>query len=166
MSLTTIAAPVRPDETLIHLPPSRSERFLRSDFIAAAIVFFVTLGVYIATLAPTVTLEDSGELITAATKFGVPHPPGYPTWTMSGFLISHLVPFGSLAWRVNLQSAIFAAAANTVLTLLFCHSGRWLLQRWTEPEVQSKVRPYIFYTGILTGLVLGFSNVMWSQAVY
>jgi tetratricopeptide (TPR) repeat protein len=165
MSLTTVAAPVVPDETLLRLPPSRPERFQRSDFIATGLVFFITLGVYIATLAPNVTLEDSGELITAAAKFGVGHPPGYPLWTMMGFAISHLLPFGNLAWRINLLSALFGAAANGVLTLLVCHSGRWLLQRWTEPEAQAAVRPYVFYAGLLSGLTIGFSDVMWSQAV-
>jgi tetratricopeptide (TPR) repeat protein len=165
MSLTTVAAAIQPDETLDKLPPSRPERFQRSDFIAAGLVFFITLGVYIATLAPDVTLEDSGELITAATKFGVGHPPGYPLWTMSGFLLSHLLPFGGLAWRINLLCALFGAASNAVLTLLACHSGRWLLQRWTEPQHQAAVRPYVFYIGLLVGLVIGFSDVMWSQAV-
>jgi tetratricopeptide (TPR) repeat protein len=165
MALTTVAATVQPDETLARLPPSTPERFLRSDFIAAGLVFLVTLGVYIATLAPNVTLEDSGELITAAAKFGVGHPPGYPFWTMSGFLLSHLLPFGNLAWRINLLCALFGATSNGVLTLLACHSGRWLLQRWTTPEIQHEVRPYVFYTGLLVGLVIGFSDVMWSQAV-
>ena len=165
MALTTVAATIQPDDTLSKLPPSRPERFLRSDWIAAAIVFFVTLGVYVATLAPNVTLEDSGELITAAAKFGVGHPPGYPFWTMSGFLLSHLLPFGGLAWRINLLCALFGALSNAVLTLLACHSGRWLLQRWTTPELQSEVRPYVFYIGLLVGLVIGFSDVMWSQAV-
>jgi len=64
MSLTTVAATVVPDPVLAKLPPSKPERFQRSDFIAAAIVFLVTFGVYVATLAPNVTLEDSGELIT------------------------------------------------------------------------------------------------------
>jgi len=165
MSLSTIAGPVQPDTTRAHLPPSRPERFQRSDFIAAAFVFFITLGVYIATLSPTVTLEDSGELITGAATFGVPHPPGYPLWTMSGFLFSHLVPFGNVAWRVNLQSAFFGAAANAVLTLLVCHSGRWLLQRWTDGPVQPLARRFSFYAGMLAGLVLGFSDIMWSQGV-
>jgi tetratricopeptide (TPR) repeat protein len=165
MSLTTVAATIQPDQTLLRLPPSRPERFQRSDFIAAGLVFFVTLGVYIATLAPNVTLEDSGELITAATKFGVGHPPGYPLWTMSGFLLSHLLPFGSLAWRINLLCALFGGLSNAILTLLVCHSGRWLLQRWTEPAIQVQVRPYVFYTGLLVGLTIGFSDVMWSQAV-
>jgi tetratricopeptide (TPR) repeat protein len=165
MSLTTVAATIDKPAPLGPLPPSRPERFLRSDFIAGAIVFLVTLGVYIATLAPNVTLEDSGELITAAAKFGVPHPPGYPLWTMTGFLISHLFSFGNLAWRVNLLSALIGAAANAVLALLVCHSGRWLLQRWAQPETQPLARGFSFYGGILAGLVIGFSDVMWGQAV-
>ena len=128
-------------------------------------MFLVTFGVYVATLAPNVTLEDSGELITAAAKFGVGHPPGYPLWTMSGFLLTHLLPFGNLAWKMNLLDAILGALSNAILTLLVCHSGRWLLQRWTEPEHQAAVRPYVFYAGLLAGLVIGFSDVMWSQAV-
>ena len=165
MSLTTIAGPVQPDATISLLPPSKPERFQRSDFIAAAFVFFLTLGVYIATLSPTVTLEDSGELITGAAKFGVPHPPGYPLWTMSGFLFTHLIPFGNAAWRVNLQSAFFGAAANAVLTLLVCHSGRWLVQRWTDAAGQLLARRFTFYAGMFAGLVIGFSDVMWSQGV-
>jgi hypothetical protein len=165
MSLTTVAATIPRDTVREQLPPTRPERFHRSDFIGAAIVFLVTLGVYIATLAPNVTLEDSGELITAATKFGVPHPPGYPLFTMAGFLISHLFPFGNLAWRINLLSALFGACSNAVITLLVCHSGRWLLQRWTDPATQARVRPLAFYAGILAGLTIGFSDVVWSQAV-
>ena len=69
MSLTTVAATIQPDQELLNLPPSRPERFQRSDFIAAALVALVTFSVYAATLAPSVTLEDSGELITAAAKF-------------------------------------------------------------------------------------------------
>ena len=165
MSLTTVSAPVMPDPRLAALPPSHPEHFQRSDFIAAGLVFFITLGVYIATLAPNVTLEDSGELITAAAKFGVPHPPGYPLWTMSGFILSHLLPFGNLAWRINLLSALFGAAANSILTLLVCHSGRWLVQRWTDAPVQPMARQFCFYAGLFAGFTLGFSNVMWSQAV-
>ena len=40
----------------------------------------------IATLAPEVTLQDSGELVTGAFTFGVPHPPGYPLHAMAARL--------------------------------------------------------------------------------
>jgi len=165
MSLTTVAGTIPPDPVLAKLPPSRAERFQRSDFIAAGIVFLVTFGVYVATLAPNVGLLDSGELITAAAKFGVGHPPGYPFWTICGFALTHLLPFGNLAWKMNLLDASFGAISNAVLTLLVCHSGRWLLQRWTEPQYQAALRPYVFYAAIMAGLVIGFSDVMWSQAV-
>jgi tetratricopeptide (TPR) repeat protein len=165
MSLTTVAAHVVPDPVLARVPASTPERFQRSDFIAAAITFLVTFGVYVATLAPNVGLLDSGELITAAAKFGVGHPPGYPFWTICGFLLTHLLPFGNLAWKMNLLDALFGALSNAVLTLLVCHSGRWLLQRWTEPEHQAAVRPYVFYAAVMAGIVIGFSDVMWSQAV-
>ena len=165
MSLSTVASPLPADRVRPLLPASRPERFLRTDFIAAGLVFLVTLGVYILTLSPSVTLEDSGELITGAADFGVPHPPGYPLWTMSGFLFSHLVPFGGVAWRVNLESAVFGALANAVLTLLVCHSGRWLAQRWVGEEMQPLAQRLMFYIGLFAGLVIGFSDVMWSQGV-
>ena len=163
MSLSTVAAPMAPGGNRPALPATRPERFERSDFIAAALVCAITFLVYVLTLSPCVTLEDSGELITGAADFGVPHPPGYPLWTMSGYLFSHLVPFGNAAWRVNLQSAFYGALANAILTLLVCHSGRWLAQRWAGPELRPLVRRWMFYIGLLAGLVIGFSDVMWSQ---
>ena len=45
---------------------------------AAAIVFAAALTLYLFTLAPTVTLVDSGELNVTAAKLGVAHPPGLP----------------------------------------------------------------------------------------
>ena len=74
----------------------------------------VALALFVLTLAPTVTAEDSGELIAAAWHFGVPHPPGYPLWTFLCGLFMHLVPFGEIAWRANLFSAVCSAAAAVV----------------------------------------------------
>ena len=74
----------------------------------------VALALFVSTLAPTVTAEDSGELIAAAWHFGIPHPPGYPLWTLLCGLFMHLVPFGEIAWRANLFSAVCSAAAAVV----------------------------------------------------
>ena len=52
-------------------------------FIAAGLVTFAG---YWYTLAPSVTLEDSGGFLTAAHNLGVAHPPGYPVWTVFRFL--------------------------------------------------------------------------------
>ncbi|PTX97592.1 hypothetical protein DB346_21630 [Verrucomicrobia bacterium LW23] len=143
---------------------SPSPPWERCDYIALAITFVVTLGVYIGTMAPSVTLEDSGELITGAAHFGVPHPPGYPMWTIFGWIISQIVPIGNLAWRINLESALFAALANGLLAGTCSHVGRWLFAEMM-PHKPHVLRMICFHSGLTAGMVLGFSDVMWSQAV-
>jgi hypothetical protein len=42
-------------------------------------------------------------------------PTGYPLYVLLGWLWSHLLPAGNVAWRMNLLSAVFAAATVVVL---------------------------------------------------
>ena len=83
--------------------------------LGAAWPALVVLVVFILTLAPSVTGEDSGELITAAHFFGVPHPPGYPLWTILCGICTHVVPLGTIAWRANLFSAVCTAGGVAFL---------------------------------------------------
>jgi hypothetical protein len=83
----------------------------------AALVFAAALAVYLATLAPTVTFVDGGELIVAAGYLGVAHPPGTPLYLMLAHLFT-LLPVGNVAWRVNFASALFAALASAMTALL------------------------------------------------
>jgi 4-amino-4-deoxy-L-arabinose transferase-like glycosyltransferase len=55
-----------------------------------------------------VGLGDSAELVVASYTLGVPHATGYPVYTWVGKLFS-LLPFGSIAFRLNLMSALFAS---------------------------------------------------------
>src|SRR3989339_281858 len=84
---------------------------------SACVVFFISFAVYFITLCPTVYTGDSGGLITAAYTLGVPHSPGYPLYCLLGKLFT-FVPLGSIAFRVNLLSAFFAALACAVIYLL------------------------------------------------
>ena len=70
------------------------------------------------TLAPTVTLWDAGEFITAAKVLGVPHPPGTPLFVLAGHVWGAVMPIGSYAWRLNLMSACFSAAGAGCLFLV------------------------------------------------
>ena len=104
--------------------------FRRSDWVAFGLTFLIALTVYVLTCAPTVTLEDSGELITASDYLGVPHPPGYPSWTVITWMFVKL--FGGAtylghpnpAWAAALASAFFGALTCGVLALLISSSGR------------------------------------------
>ncbi|RJP21311.1 MAG: DUF2723 domain-containing protein [Candidatus Abyssobacteria bacterium SURF_5] len=79
-----------------------------------AVLFGIVLAVYVKTLCPTVYWEDAGELITVAHVLGIAHPPGHPLYTIIAHLFS-LIPLGSIAWRVNLMSAVFAALAAALV---------------------------------------------------
>src|SRR5438876_11500438 len=89
----------------------------KAELLCAGAVFLVALLLYSRTLAPTVTLVDSGELILVAQGLGVAHPPGFPLWVILAHVAS-LVPFGNVAVRINFSSALFAALACSMLTLV------------------------------------------------
>jgi hypothetical protein len=73
-------------------------------------VFLVTLGLYIKTMAPTVSFWDCGEFIACSYTIGVPHPPGAPLYVLLGRVFS-LLPLGEPAWRVTLMSVVSSALA-------------------------------------------------------
>jgi len=66
---------------------------------------------YVRTLAPGLTYGDGGDLTVAAYQLGVPHPPGYPLYTLLGHVWLSLVPVKDAAWRMNLFSAVCACLA-------------------------------------------------------
>jgi hypothetical protein len=96
---------------------SKAIRPFRAELVCAGAVFLVALFLYSWTLAPAVTLTDSGELIVVAHGLGIAHPPGFPLWVILAHLAS-LVPLGNVAVRINFASAIFAAFASAMLTLV------------------------------------------------
>ena len=52
---------------------------------------------------------DGGELLVAAHGLGIPHPPGYPTYTLLLRSFATLVPIGDFAFRGTLLSAVLAS---------------------------------------------------------
>src|SRR5919204_34404 len=81
------------------------------------VALLVLLG-FVITLAPTVTLWDAGEFITAAKVLGVPHPPGTPLFVLLGHVWAGVIRLGQYAWRLNLMSASFSAAGAGYLFLV------------------------------------------------
>src|SRR5690349_12233028 len=82
-------------------------------YAPAAIGWALTLGalvLYTLTLAPSVMPGDYAEFQFSAAILGVPHPTGYSLYILLGKLFT-LLPFGDVAYRVNLSSAVYMAAA-------------------------------------------------------
>jgi 4-amino-4-deoxy-L-arabinose transferase-like glycosyltransferase len=115
-------------------------------------VVLISLLFYLRTLAPTVlyydptAFPDSVVLQVQAIVLGIPHTTGYPTWVMLTHLFTYL-PVGDPAYRTNLSSAVYAAAA-VLLVYLLC-------LRLTKCVVPSCVGALLF----------GLSRDFWSQAV-
>lgn len=91
--------------------------FFRRDLVAAGILFLFALIVYVRTLAPDVLFGDSGEFQVLAGTGGLAHTTGYPIYLLIAKLFSWL-PIASIAYRVNLQSAVMGAIAVSELYLL------------------------------------------------
>src|SRR5512141_2000682 len=90
----------------------------------AELAAFVTLlVVYVATLAPGVTLWDSGEFLAAIHSVGIPHPPGTPLYILVANVWAHLLsPIIGFAYSINLLSAVCTAIAGAICANLFV---RW-----------------------------------------
>src|SRR5205809_7833039 len=151
----------------------RQIRSFRAELLCAGVVFVATLLLYSWTLAPTVTLTDSGELIVVAHGLGVAHPPGFPVWIILAHLAS-LVPLGNVAVRINFASALFAALASAMLTLVVAEliiTASYLPKtkergaRKKTKTADSAVDPVlIFAPAVGAGLLMASSRTLWSYA--
>ena len=112
-------------------------------------VLFIPLIVFIYCLCPTVFVGDAGDFLTASFTLGIPHPPGYPLYTMLGHVFMQLPIHAGLsepAYRMNLMSAVCAWAA---CVFMFLFLTRVLRSDWTA---------------LVGALVLAFSSQFWQHA--
>ncbi len=133
--------------------------FGQRNKIVAGLVFFVTTVIYLSTLAPTVAFWDCGEFITTAYTLGIPHPPGAPFYTLLGRIFS-MLPFGEIAFRVNLLSA--AAGIATVVLIYLCTVR--LLSTWLDRE-NTIQQVAILVGGVVASLSTAFSFSFWNNAI-
>ncbi|MEN9676687.1 MAG: hypothetical protein RIS76_2583 [Verrucomicrobiota bacterium] len=170
--------PVRkssPATTALSIPPPSVpeeglavRNFFRPvDWLTLVVVTTVMLITYLFTIAPDLTLEDSGELAVGSMYAGVPHPPGYPLWTIYSWAFTKILPFSSMAWRVAVSSAVAAAFSAGIIGLMVSRGSSLILEsidlfkdlsrKWENPQC--------FVSGLVSGLLIGFNGFIWSQAV-
>jgi thioredoxin-like negative regulator of GroEL len=156
-------APSTPEVIPTHTPPL----FRRTDWLTFLITTLVVWFGYYWTLAPDLTLEDSGELAVASLYGGIPHPPGYPVWTIYTYFWANWLPFGNIAWRVALGEATAGAIACGLLGLLISRGSSMLMEGIAQiKEIAGKWENAIcVVSGFVGGLLLGFNGYMWSQSV-
>ncbi len=137
------------------------------DWLTFVLVTLFVMAGYLYTVAPDLTLEDSGELAVGSMYAGVPHPPGYPVWTIYSWLFTKILPFSSIAWRVAVSSAV-AAALSAGLTALLISRGSSLILEGIDlfKDLPRRTENAItFVSAWVGGSLLGFNGFIWSQGV-
>jgi tetratricopeptide (TPR) repeat protein len=137
------------------------------DWLTFGLGFLLVMVGYFFTLAPDLTLEDSGELAVGSFYAGIPHPPGYPVWTIYTWLWSNLLPWGNVAWRVALGEAFSAALACGFLGLLVSRGSSMFLEGLEELKTMTGrwEAAICVVSGVVAAGLLGFNGYMWSQSV-
>ena len=161
----TVAPPAKPDAT----PPVRlapPPLFRTIDWAALIVTFVFVFIAYYLTLAPEMTLEDSGELATGSFYAGIPHPPGYPVWTIFTHFFT-LLPFNNVAWRVGVAGAFAGALASGLLALIVSRGSSMMIESIDDLKNFDRrwENAICIVSGFVSGLLIGFNGYMWSQAV-
>jgi len=86
---------------------------------------------------------DVGEMQTVPYILGIAHPTGFPAFVLAGWAFTHLLPFGSVAWRTTLLCAL--AMALTA----------WLVYRMALDEVGDAA------VALLAALSFAFTALAW-----
>ncbi|MBR1871406.1 MAG: DUF2723 domain-containing protein [Kiritimatiellae bacterium] len=162
---------------ILSVEPAKGRFFRPVDWTAFWGATAIAFLVYFFTLGPSVGLEDSGELATAGDHLGVPHPPGYPFWTLCSYLFCRLFSWVTYqghptpAYAISLLSAVFGALAAGCAAMLITRSASdWLdgnrsssasISASSSPAVNAKIA---LAAGLGGSLVFAFSPVEWSQS--
>ncbi len=152
-----------PKQPNLALPPL----FRPIDWLTFGLAVLLAFVGYYLTLAPEVTLQDSGELATGSFYAGVPHPPGYPLWTIFTWLFTKLVPVANVAYRVALASAVSGALAVGLLGLVVSRGSSMIIEGIAEfKDIPHRLEDAIcVVSGLVAGMLLAYNGYMWSQSV-
>ena len=133
--------------------------------LAVGPVVLLAFGVYLCTLSPSITWShngmDSGDFAAAVACHGVPHPTGYPTYLVLADLFAPL-PWGDLAYRLNLLSASAGALSAGLIVLL---ALRTLPIEGESPKEKRWANPALAISALSAGFVFAFNSLVWSQAI-
>ena len=158
-----VSAPVAEPPPPAHVP----SLFRPIDWVTFGITALIVMLSYWWTLAPDLTLEDSGELAVGSFYAGVPHPPGYPVWTIYSWLFTVLVPISNIAYRVALSSAFAGALSCGMIALMVSRGSSMMIEGIADlKNLERRMENALcVVAGLVAGLLMGFNGFMWSQAV-
>jgi hypothetical protein len=125
-------------------------------------LFAFSLAIYVATMSRGITWlnsgHDGGDFISAARAFGVPHPTGYPSYTLLLRVFGDVVAIGDHAFRGNLLSALLGA-----LSVPFVYVAALRLLRMLPVREVGGNRS-LQASAVIAALSFATSRLFWSQS--
>jgi len=79
------------------------------------LLVLVSAGLYLATAQREPAFWDTGEMQAVPWILGIAHPTGFPAFVLGAYAFSHVVPFGSVAWRMSAFSALAVVVSTFAL---------------------------------------------------
>jgi len=137
--------------------PRQETKDTKPDVLLALALGVGSFVLYVVTLAPTVLFADGGEFQFVPYILGVAHPTGYPLYLLLGWVWSHALPIGHVAYRMNLFSALWAGLA---VGLSYLVALRFI--RLVVPEIGLLT---IRLSAVVAALTFAVGETFWSQAV-
>ena len=115
----------------------------RSDRFASLLAFAVPLAVYAVSAHRDVGYWDVGEMDTVPWILGIAHPTAFPAYVLIGWVWSHALTFGSVAFRMSLLSAAGVSVAA------WC-AGRVVRDAWPDDPWLGTGCAWLFAFGVVT----------------
>ncbi len=128
--------------------------------IVAAVIFLVSLVVFIKTLSDTVVFWDVGEFIAATYLMQVPHPPGSPLFLILAKVFAMFPTAHDPAVRVHLISPFASALTAAFLYLSIVK----LILSWRDKPQTLVDKLAIYGSAAIGALSLTFSPTFWFNA--
>ncbi len=129
--------------------------------IFPVLAFIIPFIVYMITLVPGITYTDSGELMGAASTFGIPHPTGYPLF----LLVSNLWNLLPLPVDATYQFNIFSAICVALSSMVFYFSGTKLLKYFMESKDINLSEMSTNLASLTFALLYAFTSTIWHEAL-
>ena len=136
----------------------------RRDVLWAAATALVTLALFVVTLRPDVGgTEDSPKFQFVGRVLGTSHSPGYPFYSMATYAFGQL-PIGTLAYRINLFSAVCGALSCLCIFLTARRLG--VTRPLSFAAALAAATSYPVWSNSVTAEVYTLAAVLSGMAIY
>jgi hypothetical protein len=140
---------------------------IKAERLACLSLFAFFLFLYSFFQSPGISGGDAGDLVAAAALRGVAHPPGYPLYTLLGWILAKLPIGPTVAYRVGLLSSVSSAfsvllafliakklSRNRPLSLMATLALAFNYPLWLHAEVQEVFALHLVFLFLVMYLVL------------